>query len=49
VSPQVKASKGDSFITDSLLRFDRQPIRFPERFGPSPAFLTWHARRFGFL
>ena len=49
VSPQVKASKGDSFITDSLLRFDRQRIHFPERFGPSPAFLTWHARRFGFL
>jgi len=49
VSPQVTASKGDSFITDSLLRFDRQPIRFPERFGPSPTFLTWHARRFGFL
>jgi len=49
VSPQVKASKGDSFMTDSLLRFDRQPIRFPERFGPSPTFLTWHARRFGFL
>lgn len=49
VSPTVKASKGDSFMTDSLLRFDRQPIRFPERFGPSPAFLTWHARRFGYL
>ena len=49
VSSQVKANKGDSFITESLLRFDRQRIRFPERFGPSPAFLTWHARRFGFL
>lgn len=49
VSSKVKASKDDSFITDSLLRFDAQPIRFPERFGPSPAFLTWHARRFGFM
>ena len=49
VSPRVQASKGDSFITESLLRFDGQPIRFPERFGPSPAFLTRHARRFGFM
>lgn len=49
VSPKVKASAGDSFITDSLLRFDAQPIRFPERFAPSPTFLTWHARRFGFM
>ncbi len=49
VSPKVKASKGDSFIAESLLRFDQQPIRFPERFGPAPAFLEWHARRFGFI
>ena len=49
VSPKIKASKGDSYITESLLRFDRQPIRFPERFGPAPAFLRWHARRFGFM
>lgn len=49
VSSKVKASKDDSFIVESLLRFDRKPIRFPERFGPSPTFLTWHARRFGFL
>lgn len=49
VASHVKASKGDSFIAESLLRFDRQPIRFPERFGPSPAFLERHARRFGFL
>ncbi len=49
VSPQIKASKSDSFITDSLLRFDRKRIRFPERFGPLPRFLTWHARQFGFL
>ncbi|MEO5660509.1 MAG: HNH endonuclease, partial [Polaromonas sp.] len=49
VSPTVKASKGDSYITESLLRFDQQPIRFPDRFGPAPAFLEWHSRRFGFL
>ena len=49
VSPKLKANKGDSFITESLLRFDQQPIRFPHRFGPAPAFLEWHARRFGFI
>lgn len=49
VSPAVKASAGDSFITESLLRFDGQAIRFPDRFGPATAFLTWHARRFGFI
>lgn len=49
VSPKIKAVKGDSFILESLLRFDQQSIRFPNRFGPAPAFLEWHARRFGFL
>ena len=49
VSPQLRAKPSDSYISESLLRFDRQPIRFPERFGPTPAFLEWHARRFGFL
>ena len=49
VSPKVKASKGDSFIAESLLRFDQQSIRFPDRFGPAPSFLEWHARRFGFI
>lgn len=49
VSSKIKANKGDSFITESLLRFDQKPIRFPDRFGPSPVFLEWHARRFGFI
>lgn len=49
VSPQLRAKPSDSYISESLLRFDRQPIRSPERFGPAPAFLEWHARRFGFL
>ena len=49
VSPQLRAKPSDSYISESLLRFDRQPIRSPERFGPIPAFLEWHARRFGFL
>ena len=49
LSPKLKASKGDSFILESLLRFDQQPIRFPDRFAPSPSFLEWHARHFGFL
>ena len=49
VSPKLKAQKGDGFISESLLRFDKKPIRFPDRFGPAPTFLGWHARRFGFL
>ena len=49
VSPKIKAVRGDSFILESLLRFDQQPIRFPSRFGPAPIFLEWHAKRFGFL
>ena len=49
VSPKLKASNSDSFLAESLLRFDQQRIRFPDRFAPAPAFLEWHARRFGFM
>ena len=49
VSPKLKANPKDSFLADSLLRFDQQSIRFPDRFEPSPAFLARHARRFGFM
>ena len=49
VSTRIKANKADPFTSDSLLRFDQQPIRFPERLGPNPAFLERHARRFGFI
>jgi len=49
VSPMIKARKDDTFITDSLLRFDQQLIHCPDRFAPSPIFLEWHARRFGFM
>ncbi|MBK6386620.1 MAG: HNH endonuclease [Rhodoferax sp.] len=49
VSPKLKAAKGDLFIKDSLLRFDQQAIRLPERFSPHPEFLRKHAKRFGFI
>lgn len=49
VSPKLKANIDDSFITESLLRFDQKPMRFPDRFGPSPVFLEKHARRFDFI
>lgn len=49
VAPKVKATKGDTFIAESLLRFNNQLIRFPDRFAPAPAFLEWHSRHFGFL
>lgn len=49
VSPALKALQQDSFMTDALLRFHGQPIRLPERFGPAPEFLAFHARLFGFI
>ena len=49
VSPKLKIASGDDFIKESLMRFDKQGIHLPERFGPSPVFLTKHAQRFGFM
>ena len=49
VSPALKAVKQDSFISDALLRFHGKPIRLPERFGPDPEFLAFHARMVGFM
>lgn len=49
VATALQSSARDPFMTESLLRFDGQSIRLPERFAPAPAFLERHARRFGFL
>lgn len=49
VSPKLKVVKGDSFMADSLLRFDKRAIGLPEKLRPSPTFLEWHAKYFGFL
>ena len=49
VAPTLQAQTPDPFMAESLLRFDGQSIRLPERFAPAPAFLERHARRFGFL
>ena len=49
VSALLKSSDEHSYLAESLGRFDGQPIRFPDRFGPGPAFLEWHARHFGFI
>ena len=38
ISPKIKVGSDDDFITESLLRFDKQAIRLPDRFGPSPIF-----------
>jgi hypothetical protein len=45
----LKCSDEHSSVGESLGRFDGQRIRFPDRFGPAPAFLEWHARHFGFI
>ena len=49
VSDSLLALQGDKFLSSSLLKFDRQRIRLPERFRPAPEFLEKHARRFGFI
>lgn len=49
VSADLAKISGNAFLTESLQRFDRQPIQLPERFRPAPEFLAWHASRFGFL
>ncbi len=49
VSKSLAALTGDSFLTESLQRFDGQSIRLPERFRPAPEFLALHAARFGYL
>jgi len=49
VSASLARISGNAFLAESLQRFDRQPIQLPQRFRPSPEFLAWHARRFGFL
>ena len=49
VSPKIKALKGDTFIQDSLMRFDQKELVLPERFRPGADFLARHAARFGYL
>lgn len=49
VSPNLKVVKGDNFIVDSLLRFDKRAIGLPEKLRPNPVFLEWHAKHFGFI
>jgi putative restriction endonuclease len=49
VSQLLKSKGGDVFMQKSLLHFDDQLIRLPERFQPDPVFLERHARRFGFI
>jgi putative restriction endonuclease len=48
VSEAVRRQPEDTFLTESLLRFDLQRIKLPERFKPAPEFLNSHAKRFGF-
>ena len=49
VSVVLNEYSKDAYLTASLLRFDKQPIRLPERFKPAPEFLAAHAERFGFI
>ncbi len=49
VSAKLKAKNADPFLQESLLRFDKAPIRMPSRLAPAPDFLAWHANHFGYL
>lgn len=49
VSPKLKSKSADAFLQESLLRFDKAPIRMPSRLAPAPEFLAWHAGHFGFI
>lgn len=48
VSPRLKQKSADTFMAESLLKFDQHAIALPERFRPKAEFLAWHGRRFGF-
>lgn len=49
VSKSLSTIAGDSFLAESLQRFNGQTIQLPERFRPAPEFLASHAARFGYL
>jgi len=49
VADSLATFNGDTFLAESLQRFDGQSIQLPERFRPAPEFLTAHAARFGYL
>jgi putative restriction endonuclease len=49
VSKTLKTQPENSFITEALLRFNKRPIRLPERFRPDTNFLSAHAKKFGFM
>ncbi|MES2188585.1 MAG: HNH endonuclease [Pseudomonadota bacterium] len=49
VSSELKADSSDAFIYKTLLSFDGKKIMLPDKFHPTPAFLDWHARYFGFI
>jgi putative restriction endonuclease len=49
VSKALANRSEDSFMTQTLLSFDKQSIRLPERFKPANEFLISHAKKFGFI
>jgi putative restriction endonuclease len=49
VSEKLQLQTADAFLKQSLLRFNNKKILMPVRYGPDPALLESHARRFGFI
>lgn len=49
VAPHLIEQRGDSFLSEALLNYDKKMIRLPGRFLPNPEFLRRHSTRFGYL
>lgn len=49
VSSDLLEQKGNSFLSESLLRYHCKNITLPGRFYPSEDFLASHSKRFGYL
>ncbi|MDP1742256.1 HNH endonuclease [Polaromonas sp.] len=49
ISTKLSQEKGNSFLSEALLRHDGKEINLPGRFHPGPDFLRAHATRFGYI
>ena len=49
VSRQLMDAESDGFAHDAIAAYNGRRITLPDRFGPNPAFLESHAKRFNYL
>lgn len=48
VAKKLLARHKEPYLSESLLKYDGQPICLPQRYRPGDDFLRWHADHFGF-